>query len=324
MGLSIKNIGILTSGGDAPGMNAAIRSVTRLAIENGVTVWGIMRGFTGLRMGDMIEMNIRTVSDILHRGGTILYSSRDEKFKTEEGTQEAVKTCKVHNLDAVVVIGGNGSLKGAKALSENGIRSIFIPATIDNDVACTDYSIGYDTAMNTGVEMVDKLRDTARSHEKCSVVEVMGRKCGDIALNIGIAVGATAILVPEVKYDFKKDVIDKIKYTQNLGRRHFIVVVAEGCEKTMEISNRITEDTGIESRCTILGHVQRGGSPTLRDRVLAGIMGSHAVKTIFSSTGSKAISSKCDRIIDYSIDEALKIKKCFDVNLYEEALKISI
>lgn len=322
--MSIKNIGILTSGGDAPGMNAAIRSVTRLAIENGVTVWGIMRGFTGLRMGDMIEMNIRTVSDILHRGGTILYSSRDEKFKTEEGTQEAVKTCKVHNLDAVVVIGGNGSLKGAKALSENGIRSIFIPATIDNDVACTDYSIGYDTAMNTGVEMVDKLRDTARSHEKCSVVEVMGRKCGDIALNIGIAVGATAILVPEVKYDFKKDVIDKIKYTQNLGRRHFIVVVAEGCEKTMEISNRITEDTGIESRCTILGHVQRGGSPTLRDRVLAGIMGSHAVKTIFSSTGSKAISSKCDRIIDYSIDEALKIKKCFDVNLYEEALKISI
>lgn len=322
--MSIKNIGILTSGGDAPGMNAAIRSVTRLAIENGVTVWGIMRGFTGLRMGDMIEMNIRTVSDILHRGGTILYSSRDEKFKTEEGTQEAVKTCKVHNLDAVVVIGGNGSLKGAKALSENGIRSIFIPATIDNDVACTDYSIGYDTAMNTGVEMVDKLRDTARSHEKCSVVEVMGRKCGDIALNIGIAVGATAILVPEVKYDFKKDVIDKIKYTQNLGRRHFIVVVAEGCEKTMEISNRITEDTGIESRCTILGHVQRGGSPTLRDRVLAGIMGSHAVKTIFSNTGSKAISSKCDRIIDYSIDEALKIKKCFDVNLYEEALKISI
>lgn len=322
--MNIKNIGILTSGGDAPGMNAAIRSVTRLAIENGVTVWGIMRGFMGLRTDDMIEMNIRTVSDILHRGGTILYSSRDEKFKTEEGIQEAVKTCKVHNLDAVVVIGGNGSLKGAKALSDNGVRSIFIPATIDNDVACTDYSIGYDTAMNTGVEMVDKLRDTARSHEKCNVVEVMGRKCGDIALNIGIAVGATAILVPEVKYDFKRDVIDKIKYTQNLGRRHFIVVVAEGCEKTMEISNRITEDTGIESRCTILGHVQRGGSPTLRDRVLAGIMGSHAVKTIFSSTGSKAISSKCDRIIDYSIDEALKIKKCFDVNLYKEALKISI
>lgn len=322
--MSIKNIGILTSGGDAPGMNAAIRSVTRLAIENGVTVWGIMRGFTGLRTGDMIEMNLRTVSDVLHRGGTILYSSRDEKFKTEEGTQEAVKSCKLHNLDAVVVIGGNGSLKGAKALSDNGIRSIFIPATIDNDIACTDYSIGYDTAMNTGVEMVDKLRDTARSHEKCSVVEVMGRKCGDIALNIGMAVGATAILIPEVKYDFKRDVIDKIKYTQNLGRRHFIVVVAEGCEKTMEISNKITEGTGIESRCTILGHVQRGGSPTLRDRVLAGIMGSHAVKTIFNSSRSKAISSKCDRIIDYSIDEALKIKKHFDINLYEEALKISI
>ena len=322
--MNIKNIGILTSGGDAPGMNAAIRSVTRLAIENGVTVWGIMRGFTGLRTGDMLEMNLRTVSDVLHRGGTILYSSRDEKFKTEEGTEQAVKTCKERGLDAVVVIGGNGSLKGAKALSDNGIRSIFIPATIDNDVACTDYSIGYDTAMNTGVEMVDKLRDTARSHEKCSVVEVMGRKCGDIALNIGMAVGATAILIPEVKYDFKRDVIDKIKYTQNLGRRHFIVVVAEGCEKTMEISNKITEGTGIESRCTILGHVQRGGSPTLRDRVLAGIMGSHAVKTIFNSSVSKAISSKCDRIIDYNIDEALKIKKHFDINLYEEALKISI
>lgn len=322
--MKIKNIGILTSGGDAPGMNAAIRSVTRLAIENDIRVWGIMRGFTGLRTNDMMEMKIRTVSDILQRGGTILYSSRDEKFKTEEGIKQAIETCKVHNFDAVVVIGGNGSLKGAKALSDNGIRSIFIPATIDNDVACTDYSIGYDTAMNTGVEMVDKLRDTARSHEKCSVVEVMGRKCGDIALNIGIAVGATAILVPEVKYDFKKDVIDKIKYTQNLGRRHFIVVVAEGCEKTMEISNRITKDTGIESRCTILGHVQRGGSPTLRDRVLAGVMGSHAVKTIFNSLESKAISSKCDRIIDYSIDEALKIKKHFDINLYKEALRISI
>lgn len=322
--MKIKNIGILTSGGDAPGMNAAIRSVTRLAIENDIRVWGIMRGFTGLRTNDMMEMKIRTVSDILQRGGTILYSSRDEKFKTEEGIKQAIETCKVHNFDAVVVIGGNGSLKGAKALSDNGIRSIFIPATIDNDVACTDYSIGYDTAMNTGVEMVDKLRDTARSHEKCSVVEVMGRKCGDIALNIGIAVGATAILVPEVKYDFKKDVIDKIKYTQNLGRRHFIVVVAEGCEKTMEISNRITKDTGIESRCTILGHVQRGGSPTVRDRVLAGVMGSHAVKTIFNSLESKAISSKCDRIIDYSIDEALKIKKHFDINLYKEALRISI
>lgn len=322
--MNIKNIGILTSGGDAPGMNAAIRSVTRLSIANGVRVWGIVRGYAGLRNADMFEMNLRTVSDILHRGGTILYSSRDKEFKTQKGMLEAVENFKKANLDAVVVIGGNGSLKGVRELNNMGVRSIFIPATIDNDVASSEYSIGFDTAMNTGVEMVDKVRDTARSHEKCNVVEVMGRKCGDIALNIGIAVGATAILVPEVEYDFYEDVIKRIKCTQNIGRRHFIVIVAEGCEKTMEISNKIELETGIQSRCTILGHVQRGGSPTLRDRVIASTMGCHAVDILFNSTESRVIGTKCNKVIDYSIEDAFKMKKVFDLELYQKALSISI
>lgn len=321
--MSIKNIGILTSGGDAPGMNAVIRSITRLAIESGLRVWGITRGFIGLRTAEMFEMNLRTVSDIINRGGTILYSSRDNEFKTPQGLKSAVEVCKDAKLDAVIVIGGNGSLKGAKSLSDEGIKCVFVPATIDNDIASTSYSIGFDTAMNTGVEMVDKLRDTARSHEKCSVVEVMGRKCGDIALNIGIAVGATTILVPEIKYDFNEHVIKRIKYTQNLGRRHFIIIVAEGCEKSLEISKEIQLQTGIQSRCTILGHVQRGGTPTLRDRVMAGSMGCRAVEMLFKD-GNKVISSRCDSIISYDINDAVNMKKIFNTDLYIEAMKISI
>lgn len=321
----MKNIGILTSGGDAPGMNAVIRSITRTAIYENMNVWGIARGFTGLRNGDLFEMNLRSVSDILHRGGTILYSSRDEKFQTEQGLNEAFEVCKSKNLDVLVIIGGNGSLIGAKKLNDMGIKCIFIPATIDNDVSCSEYSIGYDTAMNTGIEMIDRLRDTAKSHEKCSIVEVMGRKCGDLALNIGIAVGATAILVPEVAYDFYEDVIKRIKYTQNLGRRHFIVTVAEGCEKTMEISSKIEFETGIKSRYTILGHVQRGGSPTLIDRVIASKMGCCATDLILNeSDSSKAVISKCGKIIGIDLNEALNSKKVFDIDLYKEALKISI
>ncbi len=322
--MSIKNIGILTSGGDAPGMNAVIRSITRAAIYNGIKVWGIHRGYVGLRNNDMISMNLRTVSDILHHGGTVLFSSRDEIFKTQAGVMSAVDTCRKRELDAIIVIGGNGSLKGAYELAKNGIKCIFIPATIDNDVSCTDYCIGFDTAMNTGVEMIDKLRDTARSHDKCNVVEVMGRKCGDIALNIGIAVGATAILVPEVKYDFQRDVINRIKYTQGIGKKHFIVIVAEGCEKTMEISNKIQTETGVQSRYTILGHVQRGGSPTLRDRVVASSMGIHAVELLIQNSSSKAISVRCDKIVTYNIEECLNLKKQFNIGLYNEALKISI
>mgnify|MGYP004552822779 CR=1 FL=1 len=322
--MNIKKIGIFTSGGDAPGMNAVTRSVTRYAISKGINVIGIRRGYMGLRTGDAFEMNLRTVSDVIHRGGTILYSSRDPEFQTEKGLESAVKFCKESSLDALVVIGGNGTLAGAKTLADKGVNCIFIPATIDNDVACSDYSIGYDTAMNTATEMVDKIRDTAQSHEKCSVVEVMGRHCGDIALRTGIAVGATAILIPEKPWDLENDIIKRIEYTQKIGKRHFIVIVAEGTGKAQEIAEKIKEKTKIDARWTVLGHVQRGGSPTLRDRVIASNMGCHAVDLILRNQKNRTVALACNKIVDYSIDDSLKFKKFFDEDLYENALKISI
>lgn len=322
--MNIKKIGIFTSGGDAPGMNAVTRSVTRYAISKGINVIGIRRGYMGLRTGDAFEMNLRTVSDVIHRGGTIIYSSRDPEFQTEEGLESAVKFCKESSLDALVVIGGNGTLAGAKTLADKGVNCIFIPATIDNDVACSDYSIGYDTAMNTATEMVDKIRDTAQSHEKCSVVEVMGRHCGDIALRTGIAVGATAILIPEKPWDLENDIIKRIEYTQKIGKRHFIVIVAEGTGKAQEIAEKIKEKTKIDARWTVLGHVQRGGSPTLRDRVIASNMGCHAVDLILRNQKNRTVALACNKIVDYSIDDSLKFKKFFDEDLYENALKISI
>ncbi len=322
--MNIKKIGIFTSGGDAPGMNAVTRSVTRYAISKGINVVGIRRGYMGLRTGDAFDMNLRTVSDIIHRGGTILYSSRDPQFQTPEGLESAVKFCKESSLDALVVIGGNGTLAGAKTLADKGINCIFIPATIDNDVACSDYSIGYDTAMNTAMEMVDKIRDTAQSHEKCSVVEVMGRHCGDIALRTGIAVGATAILIPEKPWDLEDDIINRIEYTQKIGKRHFIVIVAEGTGKAHEIAEQIKEKIKIDARWTVLGHVQRGGSPTLRDRVIASNMGCHAVDLILRNQKNRTVALACNKIVDYSIDDSLKFKKFFDEDLYENALKISI
>lgn len=322
--MNIEKIAVLTSGGDAPGMNAAVRAIVRYAISQKIKVLGVRRGFMGLRTGDIFEMNLRTVSDILHRGGTVIYSSRDKKFETDEGVTEAAELCKREKIDAVIAIGGDGTLKGAKALSEKGVNCIFIPATIDNDVSSSDYSIGFDTAMNTAMEMVDKIRDTAQSHEKCSVVEVMGRNCGDIALSTGIAVGATAILIPEVSHDFEKDVISRIKYTQKMGKRHFIIIVAEGSGKSTEIAKKIEAETGIHSRSTILGHVQRGGSPTLRDRVVASSMGCHAVDILMRGEKNRAIASKCGNIVDFSIDDAVEAKKIFDIDLYENALHISI
>ncbi len=322
--MSLRNIAILTSGGDAPGMNAAVRAITRYAISKNIRVLGVRRGFLGLRTGDIFEMNLRTVSDILHRGGTILYCSRDKEFETQKGLNEAVETCHKAKIDALIAIGGDGTLKGAKSLVDKGINCIFIPATIDNDVRCSDYSIGFDTAVNTAMEMVDKIRDTAQSHEKCSVVEVMGRNCGDIALCTGIAVGATAILVPEVKYDFEKDIIERIKYTQRIGKRHFIVIVAEGCGKSEQISKQIEQKTGVHSRNTILGHVQRGGSPTLRDRMLASLMGCRVVDILISGQKNKAVVSRCDKVVDIDLDLALKPKKVFDTETYNNALHISI
>ena len=324
-GLKIKKIAILTSGGDAPGMNAVIRAITRYSLAKNVEVVGIMHGFTGLRTGDYFSMNLRTVSDIIHRGGTILYSSRDPIFKTKEGVEEAVEFCRKEKIDVVISVGGDGTLKGAHSLAKAGINSVFIPATIDNDVACSEYAIGYDTAMNTAMEMVDKLRDTAQSHEKCSVVEVMGRNCGDIAVRTGIAVGATAIIVPEHKYNLDEDIIKRIRYTQKMGKRHFIVIVAEGCEKTSEIAKKINEETGIQARYTILGHVQRGGSPTLRDRVIASTMGCYVVNdVILKNRANRAVALSCNKVVDYDIGDSLKFKKCFDEKLYSNALEISI
>ena len=322
--MNIKKIGIFTSGGDAPGMNAIVRAVTRHAISRGIDVLGIRRGYAGLRTGDFFEMNLRTVSDVIHRGGTLLYSSRDSKFQTEEGLESAVQFCNKSSIDALVVIGGNGTLAGAKTLADKNVNCIFIPATIDNDVACSDYSIGYDTAMNTAMEMVDKIRDTAQSHEKCSVVEVMGRHCGDIALRTGIAVGATAIIIPEKPWDLEKDIIKRIEYTQKIGKRHFIIIVAEGSGKAHEIAEKIKEKTKIDARWTVLGHVQRGGSPTLRDRVIASNMGCHAVDLILRNQKNRAVALACNKIVDYSIDDSLKFKKFFNEDLYSNALKISI
>ncbi len=322
--MSIKTIAVLTSGGDAPGMNAAVRAITRRAISENIKVLGVKRGFIGLRTGDTFEMNLRTVSDILHKGGTVLYSSRDPEFKTQAGLNQAVDFCKNSKIDAVIAIGGDGTLKGVNNLVQSGINCVFIPATIDNDVSCSSYSIGFDTALNTAMEMVDKIRDTTQSHEKCSVVEVMGRHCGDIALHAGIAVGATAIVIPEKKFDLQKDIIERIKSTQKLGKRHFIVIVAENCADTSEITKLIEQETKINARYTILGHVQRGGSPTLKDRVMASLMGCHAIDLLISGEKNQVIAVKCDKVINFDIENTLGLVKKFDTQLYKQALQISI
>lgn len=320
----MKTIGVLTSGGDAPGMNAAIRAVVRTGCENGLRVLGIRRGYSGLISGDMFEMNLRSVSDIIHRGGTMLYTARCPEFKTQEGVNKAVDVCKEVGLDGIVVIGGDGSFRGARDLSLAGIPCVALPGTIDNDIACTDYTIGYDTAMNTIVDMVDRIRDTTESHDRCSVVEVMGHTAGYLALNAGIAVGATSILVPEMKYDIEKDVIGRMFRTQKTGKKHFIIIVAEGIGGVVDMAKMIEEKTGVESRATVLGHVQRGGSPTVRDRVLASEMGHYAVQLLMKDIGNRVVAYKKDAIVDYDIYEALNMKKEFDMDLYRVAHEISI
>ena len=319
----MKTIGVLTSGGDAPGMNAAVRSVVRTAISLGMTVKGIRRGWNGLIEGDVIDLDIRSVSDIIHRGGTFLYSARSPRFKTEEGMQEAINTCKKHGIEGIVVVGGDGSFRGARDISLRGIPCVGVPGTIDNDIASTEYTIGFDTAMNTAMEMVDKLRDTTQSHDRCSVVEVMGRHAGFLALQCGIAVGATAILVPEIEYKFE-DIIEKIKASQQTGKHHFIIVVAEGIGGVEEIAKKIEEVTKIESRATVLGHVQRGGSPTVRDRVYATRFGYAAVKLLEKGIGNRVVAMKHGEIVDYDIFEALNMTKPFDVEMYEVANTTSI
>ena len=317
-----KAIGVLTSGGDAPGMNAAVRAVVRTAIKKGFRVIGIQRGYNGLIHGEMQEMNMRSVSDIIHRGGTMLYTARCPEFKEMEGVRKAKETCDKNGITGLVVIGGDGSFRGALELSRLGMNCIGMPGTIDNDISCTEYTIGYDTAMNTAVEMIDKIRDTAQSHDRCSVVEVMGRHAGHIALNTGIACGATCILVPEVEFGVDQ-VIEKIKISQKLGKHHYIILVAEGIGKVDEISKQIEAATGIETRGTVLGHVQRGGNPSVRDRVIASQMGYRAVELLEQGIGNRVIGLKNDHIVDYEIEEALAMKKSFDFDLYRTANEIS-
>ncbi len=320
--MEVKTIGVLTSGGDAPGMNAFVRSVVRSALNKGIRVIGIRRGYNGLIHGDMVEMDIRSVSDIIHRGGTMLYTARCPEFKFPEGVQAAKQACLEAKIDGIVVGGGDGSFRGAGDLSAAGVPCIGVPCTIDNDIACSDYTIGYDTAMNTAMEMIDKIRDTSQSHYRCSVVEVMGRHAGYIALNCGIACGATYIVVPEIEYSFEK-LVDKMEKAQETGKHHFIILVAEGVGNVTEMAKMIEERTGIESRATILGHVQRGGDPTVRDRVIASEMGHYAVNLLEKGIGNRVVAWKDNNIVDYAIQEALKMKKPFNYNAYELASEIS-
>ena len=320
----IKTIGVLTSGGDAPGMNPAIRAIVRAAIFNGFAVKGIRHGYNGLINDDIFDMNLRSVSEIIHRGGTMLYTARSDEFTTLEGQLKAVANCKKHGIDALVVIGGDGSFRGAQAISRHGIKTIGIPGTIDNDIACSDYTIGFDTALNTAMEMIDKLRDTTQSHERCSVVEVMGRHAGYIAVNTGIATGALCVLVPEQPWDIDKDVIARIKETQAEGKKNFLIIVAEGAGKALEIAEEIQAKTGLDTRGTVLGHVQRGGSPSMRDRVVAAQMGVHAIELLQAGYYNRVVALKNDVIVDYEIEEALNMKKELDPIMLGVAKVVSI
>ena len=311
----MKTIGILTSGGDAPGMNAAIRSVVRSADAMGIHVIGFQRGYKGLIGNDRVNLDMRSVSDIIQHGGTMLYSARCKQFKTEEGIQKAIQNCQDNGIEGLIAIGGDGTFRGARELSIRGIPCVGIPATIDNDISATDYTIGFDTALNTVVELVDKIRDTACSHDRCSIVEVMGHGAGDLALQCGLAVGATMVIVPEMKYD-PQAVIERIRETQKRGRQHFIIVVSEKICNVVELAEQIENATGIESRATILGHVQRGGNPTLRDRVIASKMGFAAVELLRDGKGNRVVALKDNDIVNYDIIEALEMPKKFDKDTY--------
>lgn len=319
----MKKIGVLTSGGDAPGMNAAIRAVVRAGINQGLEVLGIRKGYVGLLEGIYDKMTARSVSDILHRGGTILQSARCKEFKTQAGVQKAVETAKEIGLDGLVVIGGDGSFRGARDLSLAGLPTVGIPGTIDNDIGCSDYTIGFDTALNTVQEAIDKIRDTCRSHDRCSVVEVMGRDAGYIAAYVGLSCGAEAVIVPEKHFDFKKDVLQSISEGVKRGKEQHLIIVAEGVTKdnisTIDMAKRIEEETGVETRATILGHIQRGGNPSVKDRVVASKMGYYAVELIKEGIGNRIVATKGDEIVDYDILEGLNMSKKLD----QELLKIS-
>jgi len=307
--MSVKRIGVLTSGGDAPGMNAAVRGVVRTCLFHGIECYGIRRGWNGLINGDVVKMDESKIAHSINRGGTILYTARSEEFMTEAGQKKAVSTCKFLGLDSIIAIGGDGTFRGARALSKHGINVIGIPGTIDNDIGCTNYCIGFDTAANTAIECIDRLRDTMQSHERCSVVEVMGRNAGYLAMYVGLAVGATAILVPEKPIDFEQDVIEKIRQARFRGFTHYMIVVAEGAGSATEIANKIHEAIDIQPRVTVLGHIQRGGSPTGRDRVNATKMGYLAVELLLAGKNNRIVCTHDGGFTDVDIDEGLQMKK---------------
>ncbi len=312
-----RRIGVLTSGGDAPGMNAAIRAVTRTAIAHGVEVMGIYRGYSGLIDGDIKQLGIRDVSNCINHGGTMLYSDRCPEFKTEAGMAKAVETCRRLEIDGIVAIGGDGTFRGATDLTNHGIPCVGLPGTIDNDITSTDLSIGFDTAMNTVIEMVDRLRDTCESHARCNVVEVMGRDAGDIALRSGIASGATAVAIPEIPFD-ADGTIEKIKRSKALGKRNFIIIVSEGCGHDFgpSFTERVERETGVESRFARLAHVVRGGNPNLADRLLSSLMGVYAVEQLLEGKSNIVICSRAGKIVSTEINYALVLDR-----MYKDKLK---
>ncbi len=315
----VKTIGVLTSGGDAPGMNAAIRAVVRTAISKGLSVKGVMRGYAGLLQEEIIDMDTRSVADIINHGGTILYTARCEEFQTEDGQKLGAEICRKHGIDGMVVIGGDGSFRGAGKLSALGINTIGLPGTIDLDIACTDYTIGFDTAVNTAMEAIDKVRDTSTSHERCSIIEVMGRHAGYIALWCGIANGAEDILLPE-RYDGnEQSLINRIIENRKRGKKHHIIINAEGIGHSTSMARRIEAATGIETRATIIGHIQRGGTPTCKDRVYASIMGAKAALLLAEGKSNRIVGYKDGKYVDLDIQEALAMKK----DIPEEQFAIS-
>ena len=316
METKIRRIGVLTSGGDAPGMNAVVRAVVRTALSMGIECIGIRRGYSGLINGDFIRMDAGSVSHIIEKGGTVLYTARSEEFMTQAGQQKALATCRLLGLDGLVAIGGDGTFRGALALARHGISVVGIPATIDNDIGCSQYTIGFDTACNTAVDAIDMLRDTMQSHERCSLVEVMGHRAGYLALYVGIATGATAVLIPEREVDVERDVIEKIRQARLAGRTHYMIVVAEGAGNTMDIAAKIRQSIGLDPRVTVLGHIQRGGSPSSRDRETGTRMGYEAVKALAEGKGNRVIATKDGKVVDIDIEQALVMSKPFPMDRY--------
>lgn len=319
----IARLAVLTSGGDAPGMNAAIRAVVRTAQYYGIECLGIRRGYNGLINSDIEEMDWNSVRGIINRGGTMLYTARCEEFMSEAGLKKAANTCKYLGIDGLIAIGGDGTFRGLADLSKYGVSTVGIPGTIDNDIACTQYSIGFDTACNTAIECVDRLRDTMQSHERCSVVEVMGRRAGHLALYVGIASGAAFILVPEKPSNWEKELVERVRHARIRGRTHFIVIVAEGAGHASEVAEFIEKETGIDTRLTVIGHIQRGGTPTARDRVTASRMGEYAVELLRQGKKNRIVAMVSSELCDFDVVEALSMKRGLQEEMYNTAVKLT-